>query len=134
MGEELLRAFHDSDDPAPLTELLRLFSAVALTKTAAATNEDSAAAPAAAAATGHGDEKPASSEEPTAPSRAGEAAEAAPEADVTGAVGLVLGLAERETLERLAFFLENSLEERLLAWVSFGVFSSSSLWGPLATS
>lgn len=75
----------------------------------------------AAAATGHDDEKPAGWEEPTAPARVAGTVEAAPEAGVTRAVGLALGLAERGTLERLAFFLENSLEERLLAWVSFGV-------------
>lgn len=34
-----------------------------------------------------------------------------------GSAGLVSGIAAGETLERLAFFLRNSLEERLLAWV-----------------
>eukprot|EP00752_Nemacystus_decipiens_P017807 g15965.t1 len=114
LGEELLRAFHDSDDPASLAELLRLFSAVALMKNPAANSTGSAAV--AVTATGNGAERSAGQEETTAPAGAAGAAEAAPQSAVAHAVDFARGLAERETLERLVFFLENSLEERLLAW------------------
>lgn len=67
LAEELLRAFHSTNDPAPLTELLRLFSTVAL---------------------------------------------------MPAVVGFSSGLTARDTLEKLAFILENSLEEKLLARVS----------------
>lgn len=80
LGGELLLVFHSSDDPACLTEVLRLFSAAAMTATAATPE-------------GYGETRP-------------------------PAAVLASGLVERDTLERLAFFLENSLEEKLLAWVS----------------
>lgn len=123
LGEELLCTFHDSDDPAPLTELLRLFSAVALTTTTVNANDGNSAA-VVAAAQGNDDEEPRGSEESMTPARAGGVVKAAPEAAVAGPVGLTLRLAEKETLERLAFFLENSLEERLLAWVRVGLYPS----------
>lgn len=72
LSEQLLLAFHSSDDPACLTEVLRLFAS------------------AAAACLGGAKEG--------------------------GRLGA--GLVARETLERLVFFLENSLEEKLLARVS----------------
>lgn len=113
LGPELLRAFHDSDDPAPLTELLRLFSAIALLMP---TTTASCAASEAVVATRIDDERPAGGPASATPVRGG----TAPQTAVVRGGGLVLGLADNGTLERLAFFLENSLEERLLAWVRGG--------------
>lgn len=74
LGEELLRAYHSSDDPACLTEILRLLASLASLL---------------------GREE---------------------------AGRLVGGLADRQTLARLIFFLESSLEEKLLARVSLSYF------------
>lgn len=79
LGDELLLAFHSTDDPACLTEILRLFSAAAMAATAVTVE-------------GGGETEPQTA-------------------------ALSSGLVARDTLERLAFFLENSLEEKLLAWV-----------------
>jgi len=128
LGEELLRAFHDSEDPAPLTELLRLFSTAALMRAATPVGAPAAAASKstdekAAFEDTAGVEAAATSGTPGDTARMSDvgttvsAGAAAPEAPGDGAGGLASWLAERETLRRLAFFLENSLEERLLAWV-----------------
>ncbi|CAB1100716.1 unnamed protein product [Ectocarpus sp. CCAP 1310/34] len=187
LGQELLGAFHSTDDPACLTELLRLFSTAALiksTESAYATkamNEDNGdaqvagstndpvgdgraattalpetnlsgdihgegqtaagalrmvagAAGAAEAALGAVEisSKPAAGENRTAvtlvtrerneaeatavPASEPNTAGAALAMAAWGSAGLASGIAAEETLERLAFFLQNSLEERLLAW------------------
>lgn len=70
LARELLRAFHASDDPPCLTEILRIFGSVA------------------------------SSLGKSEPGRLGEA------------------LVERQTLERVVYFLQNSLDEKLLGRVT----------------
>ncbi|CAN0304046.1 unnamed protein product [Ectocarpus sp. 6 AP-2014] len=177
LGQELLGAFHSTDDPACLTELLRLFSTAALMKStesaydahaAGSTNDPvgdgraattvspepnrsgkihgedqtaagalrmvAGAAGAAEAASGPVElsSEPAVGENRTAvTSAARERNEAeatavsasAPNTEgatlaiaARGSAGLASGIAAGQTLERLAFFLGNSLEERLLAW------------------
>ncbi|CAN0016999.1 unnamed protein product, partial [Hapterophycus canaliculatus] len=154
LGEELLRAFHSTDDPASLTELLRLFSTAALmtTTASAAEKSDPAAADggdsgpsgssgsssspgatvAAAAATGieegtsaaatidkdngGGGVAGVSREACGSGDADGDEAAGAPAPKAEEAASLTSGLAARVTLERLGFFLENALEERLLAW------------------
>ncbi|CAN0053376.1 unnamed protein product [Ectocarpus sp. 4 AP-2014] len=187
LGEELLGAFHSTDDPACLTELLRLFSTAALMKStesayaakavnggnsdaqaAGSTNDPvgdgrtattvspeanrsgeihgegqtvagalrmvAGAAGAAEDATGAVElsSKPAAGENRTAGSSAARerneaeaTAVSASAPNTAGAAlamaarrsaGLASGIAAGETLERLAYFLRNSLEERLLAW------------------
>ncbi|CAM9705724.1 unnamed protein product [Ectocarpus sp. 8 AP-2014] len=187
LGQELLGAFHSTDDPACLTELLRLFSTAALMKStestyaAKAMSGDNGDAQAAGSTNDPvGDGRTATAVSPEA-NRSGEihgegqtaagalrmvAGAAGAAEDATGAVerssepaagenrtavtsaarerneaeatavsasapntagaalamaargsaGLASGIAAGETLERLAFFLRNSLEERLLAW------------------
>lgn len=168
LGEELLRALHSTDDPATLTELLRLFSTTALMtstastaeraipatvdesdndpssrrsnspgqtavltaaagrkegsaaamnkESAAAINEGNAAVAAAAAAVtdkdNRGQGESTISQEKCGSSDAGAAP---PEGEDVSL--LVSGMVARDTLEKLGFFLENALEERLLAWV-----------------
>lgn len=89
LSQELLRAFHTTDDPISLTEILRLLCSAAKT------------APAAVALESEPDSQ--SSVVPV-PAEA--------------AVGLAPTMAAAETLERLGFFLESCLEEKLLSRVS----------------
>lgn len=89
LSQELLRAFHTTDDPVSLTEILRLLSSAAKTASVAVTPE----------------------------SELGSQSAVVP-VPATAAVGLAPSMAAVETLERLGFFLESCLEEKLLSRVS----------------
>ena len=145
LGQELVRAFHTTDDPVCLTEILRLLYFAAMTAPATVTREselasesvaksvlqvtsesvvESAAESAMAALATE------SAAELAAESTAGSAAESAAKSTETelatesaksaaaAVAGLAPALATMETLERLGFFLASCLEEKLLSRVS----------------